>query len=213
MYVSTIRTATKRVAMAQDLKSWLKRLKKGDQSAFLPLYEKTAPGLLRFLLWKTNGDRPLSEDILQEGYVRFLINLDRLESDQELAVQSYLLQIVKNCLIDKTARSPHVSKPHVQIEDMYDLADPNQTSRQERAVELRELSIAMKSLNEKDSEIIWMRDALGLSHREVADRIGISEQASRQAYVRAKRTLISELAHGLSPLLERGGDYAIPEVP
>ena len=176
--------------MGNSLKKLLQRLRKGDQSAFLPLYEKTAPGLLRFLLWKTNGDRPVAEDILQEAFVRFLVNLDRLESDQELAVQAYLLQIVKHCLIDKVARVPQATRPHVNVDDVFDLADPNQTSRQERAVELRELSIAMAALNEKDSEIIWMRDALGMSHKEVADKVGISEQASRQAYVRAKPNFI-----------------------
>src|ERR1700758_925366 len=114
--------------MGNSLKNWLDRLRKGDQSAFLPLYEKTAPGLLRFLLWKTNGDRALSEDILQEAFVRFLVNLDRLESDQELGVQSYLLQIVKHCLIDKVARVPQATRPHIPIEEAYDLADPEQTS-------------------------------------------------------------------------------------
>src|SRR5271154_3907236 len=116
--------------MADNLKKWIHRLKEGDQSAFLPLYEKTAPGLLRFLLWKTNGDRPLSEDILQEAFVRFLVNLDRLQSDQEMGVQAYLLQIVKHCLIDKVARVPQATRPHIPIEEIYDLADPQQTSRQ-----------------------------------------------------------------------------------
>jgi RNA polymerase sigma-70 factor (ECF subfamily) len=197
--------------MGQNLRNWIQRLRKGDQSAFLPLYEKTAPGLLRFLLWKTSGDRPLSEDILQEAYVRFLVNLDKLESDQDVAVQAYMLQIVKNCLIDKASRAPHASRHHIPLDEMVELADPHETSRQERAVQLRELSIAMKSLNEKDKEIIWLRDALGLSHREVANQVGISEQASRQAYVRAKRTLISELSEKLLPI-EGEGTYATPEL-
>ncbi len=199
--------------MVSNLRQWVERLRKGDQSAFLPLYQKTAPGLLRFLLWKTNGDKALSEDILQESYVRFLVNLDRVESDKEVAIQSYLLQIVKNCLIDKAARSPQASRQHVPIDSILDMADPGETSRQEKAVELRELQIAMKSLNEKDSEIIWLRDAMGLSHREVADQVGITEQASRQAYVRAKRTLIAELASRLIPGGENEGRYATHEMP
>ncbi len=198
--------------LQNNLGKWLHRLRNGDQSAFLPLYEKTAPGLMRFLLWKTNGDRPLSEDILQESYVRFLVNLDRLESDQELAVQAYLLRIVKHCLIDKVARTPQASRVHVPIDDMFDLEDSKQNLRQERAVEMRELAIAMDSLPEKDSEIIWLRDGLGLSHREVATQVGISEQASRQAYVRAKRTLMSEFADRLLPNVEDGGSYAAPEL-
>jgi RNA polymerase sigma-70 factor, ECF subfamily len=196
----------------QSLGKWIRRLRKGDQSAFLPLYEKTAPGLLRFLMWKTNGDRALSEDILQESYVRFLVNLDRLQSEQEIAVQAYLLRIVKHCLIDKAARTPQATRQHVSLDAIMDLADHHETSPQETAVEMRELAVAMKSLNEKDSEIIWLRDGLGLSHREVADQIGITEQASRQAYVRAKRTLISELAGKVASIADTGGAYATPEM-
>lgn len=170
------------------------RLRQGDQSAFLPFYQKVAPGLMRFLLWKTGGDRPLSEDVLQESFVRFLLNLDKLESTELIAVQSYLLQIVRNCLIDKTARAPMATRNYVPLEDALHLEDATTRSREERAVQVRELSVAMKSLSEKDSEIIWLRDALGLSHREVADHVGITEQASRQAYVRAKRSLFAKLA-------------------
>ena len=179
--------------MAAKLKHWVQRLRDGEQAAFLPFYEKVAPGLMRFLMWKTNGDRAISEDILQESFVRFLVSLDRLKSEEEIAIEAYMLQIVKNCLIDKVARAPHRSRPHVQIEDAYDLSSPSAEAKPEKAVELRELGIAMKSLNEKDSEIIWLRDGLGMSHREVATQVGISEQASRQAYVRAKRSLLEEL--------------------
>lgn len=181
--------------MPGNIKRWLKRLKRGDQSAFLPLYQKTSPGLMRYLLWKTNGDRPLAEDILQETYVRFLLSIDRLESHKDIAVQSYLLQIVRNCLIDKVARSPEAKRPHIPIEVMGDLPESRE-NRPERAVELRELSVAMQSLSERESEILWLRDGMGLSHREVADRVGISEQASRQAYVRAKRSLIAIMGDG-----------------
>jgi len=198
--------------MGNQLKKWIRRLKAGDQSAFLPLYEKTAPGLMRFLLWKTSGDKPLSEDILQESYVRFLVSIDRLESDNELAVQSYLLQIVKNCLIDKAARTPQATRQHVALEDIGELPSLASQPPQETAVQLRELSIAMKSLNEKDSEIIWLRDGLGYSHREVADQVGISEQASRQAYVRAKRSLLEQLASHIFPEPSEGGAYAASEL-
>ncbi|MBY0369801.1 sigma-70 family RNA polymerase sigma factor [bacterium] len=192
--------------MPGNLKSWLKQLKRGDQSAFLPLYQKTSPGLMRYLLWKTKGDRPLSEDILQETYVRFLLAVDRLESTKEIAIQSYLLQIVRNCLIDKVARSPEARRPHVALDAIPDIPEPMQ-NRQEQAVELRELSVAMQSLSERESEIVWLRDGMGLSHREVADRVGITEQASRQAYVRAKRSLIAFMGDGFT----KGGMHA-PEL-
>lgn len=196
--------------LGKSLRSWVGRLKGGDQSAFLPLYERTAPGLMRFLLWKTKGDKALSEDILQESYVRFLLHLDSIQSDEDIAIQTYLLRIVKHCLIDKTVRSPQQNRTHVPIETIFDLPESEGAPRQEQAVELRELSLAMGTLNEKDSEIIWLRDALGLSHREVADRVGISEEASRQAYVRAKRALMRELGRAFGVESPQGASYATP---
>lgn len=195
-----------------QMRQWLDRLRQGDQSAFLPLYEKTAPGIMRFLMWKTNGDKALAEDIMQDSYVKFLLSLDNLESDQDLAVQAYLLRIAKNCLIDKAARGPRATKQHLPLEEIVELPDSVAAGHQERAVEMRELSVAMQALSEKDSEIIWLRDGLGMSHREVADQVGITEQASRQAYVRAKRSLLAELANRLTPGSDVGGSYAIPEL-
>ncbi|MCX6101822.1 MAG: sigma-70 family RNA polymerase sigma factor [Proteobacteria bacterium] len=194
--------------MGSSLSQYIQRLRQGDQSAFLPLYEKTAPGLMRFLMWKTNGDRALSEDILQDSFVRLLVNLDKLEAVEELAVQRYLLQMVKNCHIDKVARAPKAERNCVPLEALKDVSESFEANRAEQAIEMRELKLAMDSLNEKDSEIIWLRDALGLSHKEVADRIGISEPAARQAYLRAKRSLLSffeKELHGLAPM---GGTYA-----
>lgn len=193
--------------MAHSLSQYIQRLRKGDQSAFLPLYEKTSPGLMRFLMWKTNGDRALSEDILQESFVRFLVNLDKLEAVEELAVQRYLLQMVKNCHIDKVARAPKADRNTIPLEEFSQYSDHFETNRGENAIEMRELKLAMESLNEKDSEIIWLRDALGLSHREVADRLGLTEQAARQAYVRAKRALVSFFNGGEPSLSSVRGSY------
>lgn len=193
--------------MASSLSQYIQRLRQGDQSAFLPLYEKTAPGLMRFLMWKTHGDRALSEDILQESFVRFLINLDKLEAVEELAVQRYLLQMVKNCHIDKVARAPKTDRNAISLEDISQYNEATENNRAEHAIEMRELKLAMDSLNEKDSEIIWLRDALGLSHKEVAERLGLTEQAARQAYVRAKRALISFFNNGVENLSPARGNY------
>ena len=193
--------------MATSLSHYIQRLRQGDQSAFLPLYEKTAPGLMRFLMWKTHGDRALSEDVLQESFVRFLINLDKIEAVEELAVQRYLLQMVKNCHIDKVARAPTAERNTVPLDSLPIHAEAAENSRAENAIEMRELKLAMESLNEKDSEIIWLRDALGLSHKEVAERLGLTEEAARQAYVRAKKALVAFFNSGVEKLAPIRGTY------
>lgn len=199
--------------MGSPFTEWIRKLKKGDQSVFILLYEKTAPGLLKFLLWKTRGDRALSEDILQEAYVRFLLHVDNITAEEEKGVRAYLLQIVKHCFIDKVGRSPHSNKEFVPIDSVANLSFENGDTNQERSIEIRELAIAMENLNERESEIIWLRDALGFSHREVAVQIGMTEQASRQAYMRAKKNLITNLSKRLLPIPSTGAEpYALPEM-
>ncbi len=135
--------------------------------------------------------------------MRFLLNIDRLESHKDIAIQSYLLQIVRNCLIDKVARSPEARRPHVPMDAVGDIPESIE-HRAETAVELRELSVAMSSLSERESEILWLKDGMGMSHREVADKVGITEQACRQAYIRAKRALIELVGDGVG----KGGAHA-----
>jgi len=181
------------------LHQYLEKLKQGDQSAFLPFYQKTAPGLMRFLMWKTKGDKPFCEDILQDSFVRFLCHVDNVQATEDAGIQGYLLRIVRNCLIDKATRLSHVQHPHVPIEEIYSLADNQALSRTENSIEMRELWVAMRSPRDKDSEILWLKDVMGMSHKEVAEQFGMTEQASRQAYVRAKRSLIEELKVGFRP--------------
>ncbi len=179
--------------MRNNILKLIKKLKKGDQSAFLPFYHKTAPGLMRFLLWKTGGKIELAEDILQESYVRFLTNIDRIESLEEVSVKAYLYRIVKNCFIDKCSRHSSNLYCHVSI-DKESISDNREAMRQERAVEMREIAIALEALNDRESEIIFLKDAYGFSHKEVAKELGMTEVASRQAYVRAKRALMGYLS-------------------
>lgn len=182
-----------------SLRKLLKKLKAGDQSAFMPFYQKVAPNLMRFLLWKTGGDKPLSEDVLQEAFVRFLIHLDQVESEEDIAIYSYLLRIVKNCLVDKTARASMVFRNQVGMEEISPFEMATESNAQEKAVELRELQIAMSALSEKESEILWLKDGMGLSHKELAKEFGMTEEASRQAYSRAKKSLLSQVKSLMGP--------------
>lgn len=182
--------------MRRKISKWIRKLKKGDQSAFLPFYHRTAPGLMRFLLWKTGGKVELAEDILQESYVKFLSNLDRIESFEENSIRAYLFKIVKNCFIDKCARHASNTYCHLPI-DKESISDTREALRQERAVEMREIALALEYLNDRESEIICLKDAYGLSHKEVAQELGMTEVASRQAYVRAKRVLLGFLSDTL----------------
>lgn len=173
---------------SQKLKKLARHLKEGKSEYFLDLYNLTAPSLMKFLNWKNQGDQGKSEDILQEAYIRFLLQLDHLEIDSNFSVFGYLLKIVKNLWIDSLAKH----KNTVDI-DSLPLYDAKQTMAQEKAIEIRELHTALDLLSERESEIIWLRDLMGYSHKEVAKEVGISEEATRQAYVRAKKNLLSLL--------------------
>jgi RNA polymerase sigma-70 factor, ECF subfamily len=82
-------------------------LKKDPDGAFAPFYELTKKRVY-FLIYSYLKDYALSEDLLQDTYVTFLENINKISC--RLNPLSYLLQIAKNKAIDE------LRKRHAEVE-------------------------------------------------------------------------------------------------
>jgi RNA polymerase sigma-70 factor (sigma-E family) len=78
------------------------------------LYREYAPGALRFAIMLT-GDRTLSEDLVQEAFVRVAAKLDGLRDPS--AFNAYLTRAVAN-LAKSHFRRQEVAKRHVRAVDV-----------------------------------------------------------------------------------------------
>ena len=162
----------------------------GDRDAWfvnevLPL----EPMLLRFLRrnWHEAADFP---DLLQEVYARAYEAAGRGLPGLS---KPFVFMIARNLMIDKLRRRQIVSID--TIADLESLNVPTSEATPERQVSAREelklLQAALDSVPARQREAILLRKVEGLSQRETAKRMGISED-----------TVVRHLNKGLTALAE-----------
>ena len=114
------------------------------------------------------------DDVVQDAYLR----LFRAKGDGKLDhPKAYLYTTARNAALDRCRRGRIlVFEPIVHGEESARLADPRPTPEDSsvRDHELATLTEAIRALPERCRTILILRKHHGLSHREIAERLGIS---------------------------------------
>jgi RNA polymerase sigma-70 factor (ECF subfamily) len=113
------------------------------------------------------------DDLVQETYLRVLRAKDNRKLDHPKA---YLFATARNTALDRFRRSQVVMfEPLADVADPSVLADRTDASQSiDRDHELEILADAIRALPDRCRQIIVLRKHQGLSHREIAGRLGIS---------------------------------------
>jgi RNA polymerase sigma factor (sigma-70 family) len=164
---------------SRDLAQLLARAGTGDRESFATLYERTSPHLFAVVL-RICRDRAQAEDILQEVYVNVWRAAGGFDAAQSQPL-TWLTSIARNRAIDslrRTQTQPQLqsaSKPDDEDSDVYDdMADdaPGPLELLSRAADARALSNCMQDLNAPQRQSLALAFYDGLSHAEVAEKMG-----------------------------------------
>lgn len=131
--------------------------------------------VLRSYLRKKFPSLPDVDDVVQESYLRLL----RARVDGTLrSARGFLFTAARNAALD-VFRRRRSAAPHVLVEEEDEaMADdlPIASEVVSRSQELELLSQAIEALPLRCRQVLKLRKIHGLSHREIADRLGISER-------------------------------------
>lgn len=176
--LSTDDAGPRRQQMLADL---LSRVALGDRAAFATLYQETSAHLMGVIL-RIQRDRAQAEDVLQEVYV----NVWRSAQSFHAALSqptTWLGSVARNRAIDSVRRRqsdiPVVSR-YVggQDDEEIDLLEtlpsdaPGPLDLLEQASEERALGECMKRLSNDQQHSLALAYFQGLTHAEVADKLG-----------------------------------------
>jgi RNA polymerase sigma factor (sigma-70 family) len=131
-------------------------------------------------------DRHAAADVVQETYAR-VIALSRAQIVTE--PRALLYRVARNLLTDQHRRDK--VRLHDSLDTLTDLDHPQASPlcQPEQALDLRQQALAMldviNHLPERCREAFMLNRFDGLSHQEVADRMGISRNMVAQHVVRA----------------------------
>lgn len=164
---------------SRDLSALLSRAGLGDRAAFATLYERTSSHLFAVVL-RICRDRAQAEDILQEVYVNVWRAASGFDAAQSQPL-TWLTSIARNRAIDglrRTQTQPQVQTIHTgddEDSDVYDTTaddNPGPLDLLSRASDARALAHCMQDLSASQRQSVALAFYDGLSHAEVAEKMG-----------------------------------------
>jgi RNA polymerase sigma factor (sigma-70 family) len=174
--------------------------RKGNRASQKALYERYCRKMLVVCLRysKTTGE---AEDILQEGFVKVFNGLK--EFRQESKLETWITRIMVN-----TALNVHRRK--LYLYPMVDVAEINLPDAELSlsGINFQQLLEMIQTLPHGCQIVFNLFAIEGFSHKEIAERLGISEGTSKSQFARARSLMQAKLSKE-STYYERYGEAKI----
>lgn len=176
----------------EQLEEIIRRCQKGDRSSQQLIYE-TFYGKMMSVCMRYAGQRETAKDYLQDGFIKAFMKIGKF--DFKGSFEGWLRRIIVNNIIDQIRKDRY---SFVDIDHTYDKRVSE--SEEEEPEEESDLSLLKKlSVNEILEQIQLLSPAYrtvfnlyiveGLSHKEIADSLNISEGSSKSNLARAKANM------------------------
>lgn len=178
-----------------DNQLFLNQLKQGNKKAFAKLVEDNSESIYRLAYRMLNNEQD-AEDILQETFIKALKNIETFEGRSQLSTWLYRIA-VNESLMHIRKRQPDFASIDEEIEtDNGDLI-PRQIidwcclpENDFMTNEVQgKISSAVEKLSPANRAVFVLRDVSGLSTKETAESLEISEAAVKTRLLRARLEL------------------------
>lgn len=159
---------------------------------FEKLYKQYYAPLYSFILRLTSYNSLLTEEITQETFYQAYISIHRYNGKCNFF--TWLCQISKNCYFKYLKKHKDVVTDFVALANILLYDEKNSP---EKVYELNSMKSlihkAIHKLNKKQKNIIILRVYFELSFKEIGQLVGMSENAAKVNFYRAKEKLKEEL--------------------
>ena len=160
--------------------------REGCPSASRELYDRHAPRVFSLLLRRV-GEEELARDLAQETWIRAFRALPRFREDARFS--TWIHRIAVNTAHSEYRRAR--SRPTDTVELVDEVATtPGRTGDVFLAHRLRR---ALRELPRGMRRVLVLHDVHGHTHREIADRLGITVGASKSQLFRARAKMREQL--------------------
>ncbi len=162
-----------------------------DEETFRAFYDRTSRAVWVYLS-RVTGDRQLADDLLQDVYYRFFrANATHAsEAHRRNSLFCFATNIARDANRRKVRRP--VEPLAIDAEEVGDLlrVDARVAERFEASADLAR---AMAHLTDVQREMLWLADALGSSHAEIAEMLGLKSGSVKILLLRTRRRLATLL--------------------
>jgi RNA polymerase sigma-70 factor (ECF subfamily) len=156
-----------------------------DEETFRAFYERTSRAVWVYLA-RVTGDKQLADDLLQDVFYRFY--RANATHASEAHRRNSLFCFATNIARDANRRRfRFLAEPLPLDDDDEDAALRIDQRVAERVEASSDLAKAMAQLKPMQREMLWLAYALGSSHAEIADILGVKSGSVKILLLRARR--------------------------
>jgi RNA polymerase sigma factor (sigma-70 family) len=159
----------------------------GDELAVKAMYERFARPVLTVAM-SALGRRDLADEVVQTTMLKAWRAAGTFDPSRELA--PWIYAIARRVAIDVHRRESRAPVPSEVADDV--AVEPLSFSRTWEAWEVR---LAVDQLPADERDVVRLSHLVGLTHREIADRLGVPLGTVKSRSSRAHRRLASLLGH------------------
>lgn len=166
------------------------RCRAGDNTARKELYERYA-GQLLGICYRYVGDRDTAEDLLHDGFIKVFDSFDKFTYRGEGSLRAWLSRLMVNISLDYL-RKNEITRHMLTLDDAPEIvaAPPEEDisiiPKEVLAKFIAELPVGYRT-------VLNLSVMEELSHREIADQLGIKERTSSSQLFRAKQVLAKRI--------------------
>ena len=159
----------------------IKKCIKGDVKAQHTLFNRFAPKMLGVCL-RYAKDKNTAEDVLQEGFFKVFFNIEKFKGG---SLEGWIRKIMVNTSLDEIRKNTKF-KNNVNIEKVKPEEKKNYIIEGLIAQDILNIIKKMPS----GYRVVFNLFAIeGFSHKEIGEKLGISESTSKSQYFRARAFL------------------------
>ena len=168
------------------------RFRDGDSDAVRVVY-RAYGRLVYAVAYRVLEDRSLAEEATQQTFVKAWRAARSLDPEREL--EPWLATIARRVAIDLFRReSRRVAEPIDSVAPG-DPALASPPASAERVYEVWEVRRAVDALPDQEREVVRLQHFEGLTHQQIAARLGIAVGTVKSRSFRAHQRLAAELGH------------------
>ena len=166
---------------------FIQKAVKGDKEAFGFLYELFTAQILNYFYARTSNYQ-IAEDLTENVFIKAWTNLPKFGKKKKgLNFRAWLFRIAHNLLVD-FYRTQKREQPLDQIAETITNFNPPLFAAENKE-EKNQLHRAIKLLDEKSQHVVISRFLIGMSHKETAQSLGLTESNVRVIQFRALNKL------------------------
>ena len=169
--------------LTMEITRLIEQCRQGDSEALGELYKayaKRMKGVCRRYI----SDEDAVNDVLHDAFVIIFTSFDKLRDDRK--AEAWMMSITRN--VASKYKDHLMAKPFVSLKEAEQMPMPEEKA-EVRGMPLEDVLRLIERLPEGYSQVFRLSVFDGLSHKEIADMLGIEPHSSSSQLARAKKML------------------------